>query len=86
MRNIPDVSKKDIKLGGSNKLDLHGIRHYEVDCKVENFILMNQKMLPLTIVCGNSSVMIELVKTVIERIDCEEVSMNRYGVIVVRKI
>ncbi len=68
------------------KLDLHGIRHYEVDYKVENFILMNQKMLPLTIVCGNSSVMIELVKTVIERIDCEEVSMNRYGVIVVRKI
>ena len=68
------------------KLDLHGIRHYEVDYKVENFILMNQKMLPLTIVCGNSPVMIELVKTVIERIDCEEVSMNRYGVIVVRKI
>jgi len=68
------------------KLDLHGIRHYEVDRKVENFILLNQKMLPLTIVCGNSQTMIELVKTVIERIDCEEVSMNRYGIIVVRKV
>jgi len=68
------------------KLDLHGIRHYEVDHKVENFILLNQKMLPLTIVCGNSQTMIELVKTVIERIDCEEVSMNRYGIIVVRKV
>lgn len=47
---------------------------------------MNQKLLPLTIICGNSPAMIELVKTVIERIDCEEVAMNRYGVIVIRRI
>jgi hypothetical protein len=70
----------------SDTLDLHGVRHHEVDCKVENFILMNQKILPLTIICGNSPVMIKLVQTVIERIDCEEVTMYRYGVIVVRRI
>jgi len=70
----------------SNTLDLHGVRHYEVDCKVENFILMNQKLLPLTIICGNSPAMISLVETVIKRIDCEEVAMDRYGVIVVRRI
>ncbi len=68
------------------KLDLHGVRHYEVDHKVENFILMNQKMLPLTIICGNSSAMINLVETVIKRIDCEEVAMDLYGVIVIRRI
>ena len=73
-------------MDGSNKLDLHGIRHYEVDRLVENFILMNQKLLPLTIICGNSPTMINLVETVIKRISCEEVAMDRYGVIIVRRI
>ena len=68
------------------KLDLHGIRHYEVDRLVENFILMNQDQLPLTIVCGNSQTMIDIVKNVIERINCSEVSMDRYGVIVVLRV
>ena len=47
---------------------------------------MNQKLLPLTIICGNSQPMIDLVENVIKRIDCEEVAMNRYGVIVIRRI
>lgn len=66
------------------KLDLHGRRHYEVDRLVENFILMNQEQLPLEIVCGNSQTMINLVYDVINRIDCREVSMDRYGVIQIR--
>jgi hypothetical protein len=68
------------------KLDLHGVRHHEVDLKVENFILLNQSQLPLTIICGNSQRMIDLVKDVIDRIGCEEVVMDLYGVIVIRKI
>ena len=36
-------------------LDLHGIRHYDVDRFVENFILMNEP--PLTIITGNSEFM-----------------------------
>jgi hypothetical protein len=68
------------------KLDLHGVRHHEVDLKVENFILLNQDQLPLTIICGNSQRMIDLVNDVIERISCEEVVMDQYGVIVIRKI
>ena len=43
-----------------NKLDLHGIRHSEVDRLVENFILLEKP--PLTITCGNSDKMIKLVK------------------------
>ena len=48
------------------KLDLHGVRHHEVDLMVENFIYQNQHEIPLTIICGNSSKMVELVTTVRE--------------------
>ena len=69
-----------------NKLDLHGVRHHEVDLLVENFVYMNQSEIPLTIVCGNSQKMIDLVNKVIERIDCKTVVMDQYGVIVIREI
>ena len=67
-------------------LDLHGTRHHEVDLKVENFILMHQEDTPLTIICGNSQKMIDLVYNVINRIDLKTVVMNQYGVIVIREI
>jgi len=67
-------------------LDLHGVRHYAVDLMVENFILMNQSRVPLTIMCGNSERMIELVNKVIDRIGCEHARMDRHGIIVVRKV
>ena len=68
------------------KLDLHGVRHHEVELMVENFILMNQNQIPLTIICGNSQRMIDLVYDVINSIGCENVVMDRYGIIVVRSI
>jgi hypothetical protein len=68
------------------KLDLHGVRHQDVDLKVENFILLNQDQLPLTIICGNSQRMIDLAKEVIDSIGCEEVVMDQYGVIIIRRI
>jgi len=68
-----------------NTLDLHGVRHGEVDRIVENFILLNQNDVPLTIICGNSERMIELVKYVTRRLGCTT-AMNQYGVIVVRNI
>lgn len=67
------------------ELDLHGVRHHEVDRLVENFILLNQKNLPLTIICGNSLKMIDLVKSVTDRIDCQ-IYEPRFGVIIVRNI
>ena len=69
-----------------HKLDLHGVRHHEVDLLVENFVYMNQDEIPLTIICGNSQKMIDLVNKVIERIDCKTVVMDRYGIIVIREI
>ena len=39
------------------ELDLHGVRHEDVDRLVENFILLNN--LPVTIITGNSQKMTE---------------------------
>ncbi len=66
------------------KLDLHGIRHHEVEHLVENFILMNQGEFPLEIICGNSHKMIELVHNATKRLGCE-IHMYRYGTVIVRR-
>ena len=65
-------------------LDLHGVRHSEVDRLVENFIYLNQSCMPLKIICGNSNRMIGLVQEVVDRIGCETSSLQ-YGTIVVDK-
>ena len=38
---------------------------------VENFIFLNQEEIPLTIICGGSSKMVELVKAVLDRTGSE---------------
>lgn len=65
------------------KLDLHGVRHHEVDLIVENFIYKNQYNLPIIVICGNSEKMIEIVKKTIIRTNFlfED---HRYGVILVK--
>ncbi len=67
-----------------NRLDLHGVRHIEVEPIVENFILMNQGEFPLEIICGNSAKMIQLVYIVTNRLALET-HMYRYGTITVRR-
>ena len=47
-------------------LDLHGVKHEDVDRIVENFVLL--KTSPLTIICGNSDRMIRLVRDTLDRI------------------
>jgi len=37
------------------ELDLHGLFHHQVKDKVENFILLNARNLPVRIIIGNSS-------------------------------
>ena len=56
-----------------NKLDLHGIRHSEVDRIVENFVLLNST--PMRIITGNSDRMIELV---IQVLDKHNISYERF--------
>ena len=50
-------------------LDLHGLKHEHVDRAVENFVLLNQELIPLEIICGNSQRMIDLVVSVLKRIE-----------------
>lgn len=67
------------------ELDLHGIRHHEVDILVENFVYRYQDDTPLTIICGNSNRMIELVEATLNRIGCEFEDV-RFGLIRVDKV
>jgi len=69
-----------------NKLDLHGVKHEEVELMVENFVLMNQDSVPLTIITGNSQRMHDLVFAVVSRIDCDTVESWGRGKIVVHRI
>lgn len=59
-------------------LDLHGVRHSDVEVAVEDFVLNNQQQLPLIIICGNSSKMIDIVSKTLKKmeINFEE---TRYG-------
>ena len=66
-------------------LDLHGVRHHEVNEIAHDFVLRNQGKLPLIIICGNSMRMINLV--------CEcckeqsfEYSQPRFGIVRVERI
>ena len=61
-----------------NELDLHGVKHVDVDRKVENFVLLNKP--PMTIICGNSSIMVKLVENVLHRHKIEHERWN-YGTI-----
>jgi len=58
------------------KLDLHGIKHEDVDRIVENFVLLNEP--PIDIITGNSQKMQELVLDVLNRngIDWERWAMD----------
>jgi hypothetical protein len=68
------------------QLDLHGVRHHEVELMVENWVLMNQSSVPLTIICGNSQRMIDIVYSVLDALDLDSVAMDQFGRIVVRRI
>ena len=67
------------------ELDLHGVRHYDVDRVVENFVYINQGSVPLTVICGNSTKMLSLAKETINRIGCEY-NEPRFGTICIIRI
>ena len=67
------------------RLDLHGIRHYEVDRLVENFIFKHQNEFPIEIICGNSGRMISLVMNTMKRLNCDADRDTYYGIVIVRR-
>jgi hypothetical protein len=70
---------------GITHLDLHGIKHEEVDAEVINFIFQFQDLLPLIIICGNSSKMIELVSKTLEA-NSIIFSSPRFGIIRIESV
>tara|TARA_Y100001935_G_scaffold208058_1_gene177518 strand:- start:575 stop:808 length:234 start_codon:yes stop_codon:yes gene_type:complete len=60
-------------------LDLHGIKHQDVDIEVRDFIFQYQGLLPLIIICGNSNKMVELVSQTLKMNDVV-FSSPRFGV------
>ena len=72
-------------MDNNNILDLHGIRHHDVDRLVENFIFMHQDSMPLKIICGNSQKMIDLVLGVVKKHNITT-TMIQYGIVEIYKI
>ena len=70
---------------GITHLDLHGIKHEEVDSEVINFIFQFQDLLPLIIICGNSNKMIELVLKTLEA-NSIIFSSPRFGIIRIESV
>ena len=69
-----------------NQLDLHGIKHADLQLLVEDWVIVHQTEVPLRIICGNSAKMIQLVDEVLtQKLDIEY-RMWQYGVIVVDSI
>lgn len=70
---------------GITHLDLHGVRHHEVEINVVDFCYQYQDQIPLIIICGNSVSMIKLVSQTLDN-DEIEYSSPRFGIIRVEKI
>tara|TARA_B100000902_G_scaffold151641_1_gene148192 strand:- start:637 stop:873 length:237 start_codon:yes stop_codon:yes gene_type:complete len=70
---------------GITHLDLHGVKHHDVEPEVLNFIYQYQDLLPLTIICGNSNKMIEIVSKTFNSSNISY-STPRFGIIRVEGI
>ena len=70
---------------GITHLDLHGLRHHEVNEEVLDFIYQYQNKIPLIIICGNSNKMIEIVESSLKN-ESVMFSKPRFGIIRVEKL
>jgi hypothetical protein len=70
---------------GITHLDLHGVKHNDVESETINFIYQYQNLLPLIIICGNSSKMIDIVSKSLEAENIKY-SSPRFGIIRVEGI
>jgi hypothetical protein len=70
---------------GITHLDLHGVRHHDVEDDVFDFVLRHQNLLPLIIICGNSNSMIKIVSNTLQK-NSIEFSSPRFGIIRVERI
>jgi len=76
---------KTFEESGIRCLDLHGVRHDNVDLELIDFCFKFQKDLPLKIICGNSKKMIDICIGSLTRQGIAY-DLQRYGIIIVIKI
>tara|TARA_B100000287_G_C20459806_1_gene712929 strand:+ start:313 stop:549 length:237 start_codon:yes stop_codon:yes gene_type:complete len=65
---------------GITHLDLHGVKHQDVESEVLNFTYQFQDLLPLIIICGNSNKMIDIASTALISSNISY-SSPRFGII-----
>jgi len=70
---------------GITHLDLHGIKHHDVNDEVLDFIYQYQSEIPLIIICGNSNRMIEIAEKTLRKTSIM-FSMPRFGIIRIEKL
>jgi|TARA_B100001250_G_scaffold350654_1_gene322446 hypothetical protein len=70
---------------GISHIDLHGVKHKDVDNEILDFIYQNQDKLPLIIICGNSNKMIQIVSTTLKKVDIK-FSSPRFGIMRIEKV
>jgi hypothetical protein len=70
---------------GISHLDLHGVKHQEVETEVLDFTYQYQTLLPLIIICGNSNKMVELVSRSLELSNIGY-SSPRFGIIRIESV
>ena len=70
---------------GITHLDLHGIKHQDVEDEILDFVYQNQSLLPLIIICGNSNKMIEVSSNVLSKKSIE-FSSQRFGVLRIENV
>jgi hypothetical protein len=70
---------------GISHLDLHGVKHKDVDNEILDFIYQHQDKLPLIIICGNSNKMIQIVSIALKKVDIKFFS-PRFGIIRIEKV
>ena len=76
---------KTFEESGIRCLDLHGVRHDNVEIELIDFCYKYQEQIPLKIICGNSNKMMDIcIKTLGNYgIDYD---FQRYGIIMIVKI
>ena len=76
---------KTFEESGIRCLDLHGVRHDNVEIELIDFCYKYQEQIPLKIICGNSKKMMDIcIKTL--RNHGIDYDFQRYGIIMVVKI
>tara|TARA_Y100000768_G_scaffold50960_1_gene33311 strand:- start:169 stop:402 length:234 start_codon:yes stop_codon:yes gene_type:complete len=70
---------------GITHIDLHGVKHKDVDNEILDFIYQNQDKLPLIIICGNSNKMIQIVSITLKKVDIK-FSSPRFGIMRIEKV